>query len=205
MKKLLYSVGGCWLVDLGHQQSFSFYDKSRRTGFKRRLFAAALKAVSSMARRVPSCDDNGGDCGRGGGEALIPCSNICLPSCSFVEQINSPSRIPRNHYYSKCDMVGDIFYGTDDYLDVRDSIHREDVLEHYRREIIMRSLHKRKLSRFSISRRWQESGLSEHYCCDYLDNWRCSNKNEAYHPICFSRLNSTDRAQPWACSWTVDT
>jgi hypothetical protein len=40
---------------------------------------------------------------------------------------------------------------------------------------------------------WQESGLSEHYCCDYLDTWRYSNKNEAYHPICFSRLNSTDR------------
>ncbi|KAL9364133.1 hypothetical protein Peur_042006 [Populus x canadensis] len=111
-----------------------------------------IDALSSMARSVPSCDDNGGGCGGGGGEALIPCSNIYLPSFSFVEQINSPSRIPRNYYYSKCDMVGDIFYGTDDYLDVRDSIHREDVLEHYRREIIMRSLNKRKLSRFSISR-----------------------------------------------------
>ncbi|KAL9401252.1 hypothetical protein Peur_005101 [Populus x canadensis] len=87
-------------------------------------------ALSSMARRVPSCDDNGGGCGRGGGEAPIPCSNIYLPSCSFVKQINNPSRIPCNYYYSKCDMVGDVFYGTDDYLDVKDLIHREDVLEH---------------------------------------------------------------------------
>ncbi|KAB5545186.1 hypothetical protein DKX38_013298 [Salix brachista] len=89
-----------------------------------------------MARRAPSCDDNGDDCSRGGGEALIPCSNIYFSSSSFAEQTN---RMSCKNYCSKCDMVvGDIFYGTDDYLDVKDSIHKEDVLEHYRRETIMR-------------------------------------------------------------------
>ncbi|KAF9677809.1 hypothetical protein SADUNF_Sadunf08G0146400 [Salix dunnii] len=114
-----------------------------------------------MARRDPSCDDNGDDCSRGGGEAPSPCSNIYLSSYS-AEQTNSPGRMSCKNYCSKCDMVGDIFYGTDDYLDVKDSIHKEDVLEHYRRETIVRALNKRKLSRLSISRCFEFLKLA--YC-----------------------------------------
>jgi hypothetical protein len=94
---------------------------------------------------------NGGDCSRGGGgEDLIPFSDIFSPSCSFVEPINSTSGLSCNYYYSKRDMLGDIFYGTNDFLDVKDLMHKEDVLEYYSKETIMGSFKRRRSGWFSL-------------------------------------------------------
>lgn len=49
---------------------------------------------------------NGGDCsGGGGGEDLIPFSDIFSPSCSLVEPINSKRGLSCNYYYSKRDVL----------------------------------------------------------------------------------------------------
>jgi|UniRef100_A0A3N7H1U9 hypothetical protein len=47
-------------------------------------------------------------------------------------------------------MLGDIFYGTNDFLDVKDLMHEEDVLEYYSKETIMGSFKRRRSGWFSL-------------------------------------------------------
>ncbi|EOY22875.1 Uncharacterized protein TCM_014918 [Theobroma cacao] len=112
-----------------------------------------------MARGIPTYDGDGSsyDCGGGSGRQYI--TTQCYPSAS--------SSFPRvdSFYYSSLNRgtVGDVFFGTDDIRDTRDSMYKEDVMESYCRETAIKSLRRQSKKR----------SISTFGCVEFLKLLRC--------------------------------
>ncbi|GMI76623.1 hypothetical protein HRI_001331600 [Hibiscus trionum] len=87
-----------------------------------------------MARGIPAHDGSydGSISGGGGGS-------------QYITRSYSSSLISDSFYHSSSTRgaIGDVFFGSDDIKDTRDLAFKEDVLESYRRETVMKSLRRR--------------------------------------------------------------
>ncbi|WRX17675.1 hypothetical protein QQP08_010162 [Theobroma cacao] len=114
---------------------------------------------TSMARGIPTYDGDRSSCDCGGGSGRQYITTQCYPSAS--------SSFPRvdSFYYSSLNRgtVGDVFFGTDDIRDTRDSMYKEDVMESYCRETAIKSLRRQSKKR----------SISTFGCVEFLKLLRC--------------------------------
>ncbi|KAK8583724.1 hypothetical protein V6N13_109119 [Hibiscus sabdariffa] len=101
-----------------------------------------------MARGIPVHDGSidGTVTGGGGGGG----SQYVTRSYSY-SYYSSPASDSFYHSPSNRGAIGDVFFGRDDIQDTRDLAFKEDVLESYRRETVMKSLRRRSKKESSIS------------------------------------------------------
>ncbi|KAL4323201.1 hypothetical protein GQ457_11G030290 [Hibiscus cannabinus] len=99
-----------------------------------------------MARGIPAPDASidATVTGDGGGSQYVTRSY----SYSYY---SSPASASFYHSPSNRGAIGDVFFGSDDIKETRDLGFKEDVLESYRRETVMKSLRRRSKKESSIS------------------------------------------------------